>query len=54
MADAKPPFELPGIQISRIETLDFGSDGRASICSGSTRSRGQFVGYGWVRDRTGR
>lgn len=38
--DVKPAFELPGIQISRIETLDFGSDGRASICSGSTRSRG--------------
>ena len=36
----KPAFDLPGIQISRIETLDFG-DGRASISSSrSSRSRG--------------
>lgn len=33
----KPSFELPGIQISRIETLDFGS--RASLASRSTVSR---------------
>ena len=33
----KPSFELPGIQISRIETLDFGSGG--SLASRSTVSR---------------
>ena len=33
----RPSFELPGIQISRIETLDFGS--RASLASRSTVSR---------------
>lgn len=34
----KPPFELPGIQISRIETVDLG-DGRGSVASGSGSRR---------------
>ena len=35
--DDKPPFELPGIQISRFETLDYG-DGRSSVASGSIKA----------------
>ena len=31
--------DVPGIQISRFETLDFGSDGRTSICSGRGSKR---------------
>ncbi len=41
LAEDKPPFELPGIQISRIETLDLGD--AASILSGSLRGSKRYI-----------
>ncbi|KAK2161199.1 hypothetical protein LSH36_120g13011 [Paralvinella palmiformis] len=41
VGDDKPQFELPGIQISRIETLDLGDAG--SILSGSGRSSKRYI-----------